>query len=233
MNTDQDLNLTKERSYERLRDTVIGAGDGLTIPFALAAGLSNVVESNQVIVTAGIIALAAGSIAMGIGGISAVKTSRKEFHYDLKKKYETLEEKDQDEKQEIKSFFNQLGLSETMQVQATEELSKDKKNWDDFINKYGYALNQPQKGKAARSGINIALSYIAGGIIPLIPYMLTTNISNAFKISVAVTLVCLFISGWAKSRFTGEQSVSSAFRMMLTGATAAAAAYIVARIFMG
>ena len=233
MNTEQELNLTQEKNYERLRDIVIGTGDGLTIPFALAAGLSNVVESNQVIVTAGIITLAAGSIAMGIGGISAAKSSRKEFHHDLKKKYETLEERDQDEKQEVKSFFNQLGLSEAMQLQATEELSKDKKNWEDFIHKYGSALHQPEKGKATRSGINIALSYIAGGIIPLIPYMLTTNISTAFKISVAVTLICLFVSGWAKSRFTGEQSWSAAFRMMLTGATAAAAAYIVAKIFMG
>ena len=96
MNTEQELNLTQEKNYERLRDIVIGTGDGLTIPFALAAGLSNVVESNQVIVTAGIIALAAGSIAMGIGGVSAAKSSRKEFHHDLKKKYETLEERDND-----------------------------------------------------------------------------------------------------------------------------------------
>lgn len=233
MNKDHNLNLTQERNYERLRDIIIGTSDGLTIPFALAAGLSKVVESNNVIVAAGIIAVAAGSIAMGIGGVSAAHSTRKEFHHDLKKKYETLEEMDHDEKQEVKNFFNQLGLSESLQEHATEELSKDKKNWEEFIKKYEPSLIQPEKGKATRSGINIALSYIIGGFIPLLPYLFIANTSNAFNISVAVTLICLFVSGWMKSRFTGERSFSAAFRMMLTGATAAAAAYIVARIFMG
>lgn len=233
MNRSQELNLKQERNYDRLRDIVIGMGDGLTIPFALSAGLSKVVESNNVIVAAGIIAVAAGSVAMGIGGVSAAHSSRKEFHYDLKKKYETLEEMDHSEKQEVKNFFNQLGLSESLQEHAAEELSKDKKNWEEFIKKYEPSLIQPEKRKATRSGINIALSYIIGGIIPLIPYLFIANISIAFNISVAITLVCLFVSGWMKSRFTGERSWSAAFRMMLTGATAAAAAYIVARIFMG
>ncbi len=233
MNTTQELNLKHERSYDRLRDIVIGMGDGLTIPFALSAGLSNVVESNNVIVAAGIIAVVAGAIAMGVGGVSAAKTTQKEYHHNLKQEYDTLEEMDSHEKQEVKNFFGHLGLSETMQVQATEELSRDKKYWEEFIKKYEPSLIRPENGKASRSGITIALSYIIGGIIPLIPYLLISNISIAFQISVALTLVCLFVSGWMKSRFTGERSWSAAFRMMLTGATAAAAAYIVARIFMG
>lgn len=232
MDTARELELKQDRSYERLRDIVIGMGDGLTIPFAIAAGLSRVVESNNVIVATGIIAVAAGSIAMGIGGVSATNASRKEFHHDLKKKYDTLDEMDNSEKQEVKNFFNQLGLSESLQEHATEELSRDKKNWEEFIKKYEPSLIQPEKGKATHSGFTIALSYIIGGLIPLTPYFLVNNISTAFNISIAVTLFCLFISGWLKSRFTGEKSWAGGFRMMLTGATAAAAAFIVAKIFM-
>jgi VIT1/CCC1 family predicted Fe2+/Mn2+ transporter len=219
------------QSSDVLRDIVIGMSDGLTVPFALAAGLSGAVESSSIIVIAGIAEIAAGSIAMGLGGYLAGQTERDHYASELKREYDEVERVPEIEKQEVRDFFKQIGLSEEVQSKATEEIAKDKKQWVDFMMKYELGLDEPDPKRAGKSALNIGLSYIAGGIIPLAPYIFIQNSTQALRISVVATLVCLFIFGYFKSKMTGVQPLWGAIKVTLIGAVAAAAAFGVAKLF--
>ena len=218
-------------SSDFLRDVVIGMSDGLTVPFALAAGLTGAVANSSIVVIAGIAEIVAGSIAMGLGGYLAGKTEQDHFNSELKREYEEVERIPEMEKKEVQDFFEIIGLSKEIQIKATEEISKDKKQWVDFMMKFELGLAKPDPKRATKSALNIGLSYAVGGIIPLSPYFFIENSSEALKFSVVATLVCLFIFGYFKSKITGIPAFSGAFKVMLTGALAAAAAYGVALLF--
>lgn len=218
-------------SSDFLRDVVIGMSDGLTVPFALAAGLTGAVANSSIVVIAGIAEIVAGSIAMGLGGYLAGKTEQDHFNSELKREYEEVERIPEMEKKEVQDFFENIGLSKEIQIKATEEISKDKKQWVDFMMKFELGLAKPDPKRATKSALNIGLSYAVGGIIPLSPYFFIENSSEALKFSVVATLVCLFIFGYFKSKITGIPAFSGAFKVMLTGALAAAAAYGVALLF--
>lgn len=219
------------QSSALLRDIVIGMSDGLTVPFALAAGLSGAVDNSDIIVIAGIAEIAAGSIAMGLGGYLAGKTEQDHYKSELKREYDEVERVPEREKQEVREFFEQIGLSEEIQNRATEEIAMDKRQWVDFMMKYELGLDEPDPKRAAKSALNIGLSYVAGGIIPLSPYFFIHSSTGALKISVAATLVCLFVFGFLKSRVTGVQPFLGAIRVTLIGALAAGAAFGVASLF--
>lgn len=214
-----------------LRDVVIGMSDGLTVPFALAAGLSGAVSSTGIIVIAGIAEIAAGSIAMGLGGYLAGKTEIDHYNSELKREYEEVELVPEKEKEEVREFFGNLGLSEEVQKQAAEEIAKDKKKWVDFMMKYELGLDVPDPKRATKSALNIGLSYVVGGLVPLSPYFFTDVPVEALKYSAIVTLICLFVFGYFKSRMTGVHPLKGALKVMLIGAVAASAAYGVAKIF--
>lgn len=216
-----------------LTDIVIGMSDGLTVPFALAAGLSGAVSSTGIIVIAGIAEIAAGSIAMGLGGYLAGKTEIDHYNSELKREYEEVELVPEKEKEEVREFFGNLGLSEEVQQQAVEEIAKDKKKWVDFMMKYELGLDKPDPKRATKSALNIGLSYVVGGLVPLSPYFFTDTPIVALKYSAIVTLICLFIFGYFKSRMTGVHPLKGAFKVMLIGAVAASAAFGVAKIFEG
>lgn len=224
---------THLKSSDFLRDIVIGMSDGLTVPFALAAGLSGAVDNSSIIVIAGIAEIAAGSIAMGLGGYLAGKTEQDHYNSELKREFYEVDNLRQREIEETKEFFANIGLSESLQSQATEEIAQDKKRWVDFMMKYELGLDKPDPARAKKSAINIGLSYIAGGIIPLSPYFFITDSTEALKISVIATLICLFIFGYLKSKFTGVHKLSGGLRVMLIGAIAAGAAFGVAKILEG
>lgn len=214
-----------------LTDIVIGMSDGLTVPFALAAGLSGAVSSTGIIVIAGIAEIAAGSIAMGLGGYLAGKTEIDHYNSELKREYEEVELVPEKEKEEVREFFGNLGLSEEVQHQAVEEIAKDKKKWVDFMMKYELGLDKPDPKRATKSALNIGLSYAVGGLVPLTPYFFTNTPLDALKYSATITLICLFIFGYFKSRMTGVHPLKGALKVMLIGAVAASAAYGVAKIF--
>lgn len=219
------------KSSDLLRDIVIGMSDGLTVPFALAAGLSGAIVSSNIIVIAGIAEIAAGSIAMGLGGYLAGKTEQDHYKSEVKREYYEVEHLREVELAETKEFFAGLGLSEKIQQEATEELVQDKDRWVDFMMKHELGLEKPDPKRATKSALNIGLSYIAGGIIPLSPYFFITDSTQALKISVVATLLCLFIFGYFKSKVTGQNPWNGALRVTLIGAIAAAAAFGVAKIF--
>lgn len=217
-------------SSAALRDIVIGMSDGLTVPFALAAGLSGVITSSDIIVVAGIAEIAAGSIAMGLGGYLAGKTEQDHYKSELKREYDEVERLPEREKQEVRDFFKQIGLSAEIQEKATEEIAKDKKQWVDFMMKYELGLDEPHPKRATKSALNIGLSYVAGGIIPLSPYFFISNSTKALPISVVATMICLFVFGYFKSRMTGIAPFSGAIKVTMIGAVAAAAAFGIAKL---
>jgi vacuolar iron transporter family protein len=216
-----------------LSDIVIGMSDGLTVPFALAAGLSGAVDSTNIIVIAGIAEIAAGSIAMGLGGYLSGKTEQDHYNNEVKREYYEVENLRHREIAETKEFFANLGLSEELQEQATEEVAKDKDKWVEFMMKYELGLDKPDPKRATKSAMNIGLSYVAGGLVPLSPYFFVDSPSTGLKFSVVFTLICLFIFGWFKSKITGVHPFWGALKVMMIGAMAAAAAFGVAKIFEG
>ena len=224
---------THLKSSDFLRDVVIGMSDGLTVPFALAAGLSGAVDSSNIIVIAGIAEIAAGSIAMGLGGYLAGKTEQDHYNSEVKREHYEVENLRHREIQETKEFFANIELSPEVQDKATEEISRDKERWVDFMMKYELGLEKPDPKRATKSALNIGLSYVAGGIIPLSPYFFIDNSVDALQYSVIATLICLFVFGYFKSRITGVNAWWGATRVMMIGAVAAAAAFGVAKLFEG
>src|SRR6188472_813217 len=184
------------KSTDFLRDIVIGMSDGLTVPFALAAGLSGAVSNSSIIVIAGIAEICAGSIAMGLGGYLSGKTEQDHYTSEIKREYDEVENLREVEIAETKEFFANIGLSPALQDQATEEIARDKDRWVDFMMKYELGLDKPDPKRATKSALNIGLSYIVGGIIPLSPYFFIDTSLEALEISVVATLVCLFVFGY-------------------------------------
>ena len=216
-----------------LRDIVIGMSDGLTVPFALAAGLSGAVSSSTIIVIAGIAEICAGSIAMGLGGYLAGKTEQDHYNSEQKREYDEVENLRHKELEETKEFFASIGLSAALQEQATAEIAQDKHRWVNFMMKYELGLEKPNPRRATNSALNIGLSYVAGGIIPLSPYFFISNATEALEISVVATLICLFVFGYFKSKLTGVNPWMGAIKVTLIGAVAAAAAFGVAKLIEG
>jgi VIT1/CCC1 family predicted Fe2+/Mn2+ transporter len=221
------------KSSDLLTDVVIGMSDGLTVPFALAAGLSGAVNNTSIIVIAGIAEIAAGSIAMGLGGYLAGKTEQDHYNSELKREYYEVDNLREREIAETKEFFAGIGLSEELQNKATEEIARDKKQWVDFMMKYELGLDKPDPKRATKSALNIGLSYVAGGLVPLCPYFFVESPTEGLKYSVLVTLLCLFVFGYFKSKITGVNAWWGAIRVMLIGAAAAGAAFGVAKLFEG
>ncbi|MBK7608050.1 MAG: VIT1/CCC1 transporter family protein [Saprospiraceae bacterium] len=221
------------KSSQALSDVVIGMSDGLTVPFALAAGLSGAVDTSSIILIAGIAEIAAGSIAMGLGGYLAGKTEQEHYQSERKREYYEIEHLRQREIEETKEFFAHLGLSEELQNRATEEISQNPDRWVDFMMKYELDLEAPDPRRATKSALNIGLAYIAGGIIPLSPYFFIDDSITALKYSVVATLICLFVFGYVKSKITGVNPWLGALKVMSIGALAAAAAFGISKLFEG
>lgn len=234
MNTTRELHVEPHlSSSELLTDIVIGMSDGLTVPFALAAGLSGAVDSTHVIIIAGIAEIAAGSIAMGLGGYLAGKTEQDHYYSELKRENYEVDHMAEEERNEVKKVFERWGLSETLQQQAVQEITRDKEKWVDFMMKHELDLNEPDPKRARRSAFNIGISYIVGGLVPLSPYFLIADPINALKASSLITLLCLYIFGYFKSKITGVNPWSGGLKIMLTGAVAAAAAFAIAKLVEG
>lgn len=214
---------------ETVRDIVIGMSDGLTVPFALAAGLTGAVSSSNVIIIAGLAEIAAGSIAMGLGGFLAARGDME--HYISERKREELEikEKTQAEKEEVMNVLKTYGLTQEESTPIVEALSKRPKAWIDFMMRFELGLEEPDPKRALTSALTIAVSYIVGGLIPLSPYIFIPVARNALVVSVIATLLALLIFGYIKGFFTGTNPIRSGLQTALIGGLAAGAAFLIAR----
>lgn len=206
--------------------------DGLTVPFALAAGLSGAVASNEIVVTAGLAEIVAGSIAMGLGGYLAARSERDHYVSEFDREWREIHEIPQHEEREVEEIFETYGLSSMEIRPIVEALKKRPKQWVDFMMRFELGLEKPNPRRALKSAITIGGSYIVGGILPLLPYMLTSHSKEALGFSVGVTLVALSAFGYVKGRFTGLKPFRSALQTVCVGALAGAAAYFLA-IWLG
>lgn len=214
---------------EVIRDVVIGMSDGLTVPFALAAGLSGAVASSGIIVTAGLAEIAAGSIAMGLGGFLAARSDAEHYQSERVREQREVIELPDVELAETSEVFEEYGLTAEEIAPILRQFQAKPEAWVDFMMRFELGLEEPNPRRALSSAFTIAGSYIAGGFIPLAPYMLASNVKEALSGSVAVTLVALAIFGYVKGRFTGMNALRSAFQTVLIGGLAAAAAFGIAR----
>jgi VIT1/CCC1 family predicted Fe2+/Mn2+ transporter len=214
---------------EVIRDIVIGMSDGLTVPFALAAGLSGAVSSTAIIITAGLAEIAAGSIAMGLGGYLAARSDAEHYASERQREHQEVHEKPEAERAEVLEVFTSYGLTPEQSAPVVEALSKNPKAWVDFMMRFELGLEEPNPKRALTSALTIALSYIVGGLVPLFPYMLFPVATTALPVSVVATLIALMIFGSIKGHFTGAKPLRSALQTALIGGLAAAAAFLIAR----
>jgi VIT1/CCC1 family predicted Fe2+/Mn2+ transporter len=218
-------------STETVRDVVIGMSDGLTVPFALAAGLSGAKIGTSVVVLAGLAEIAAGSIAMGLGGYLAARTDQEHYASELQREIDETREKPEQEAAEVAEVFKNWGLSDEQIGPIVTAIRSDLKRWVDFMMRYELGLEEPDPKRALRSAATIAVSYIAGGFIPLAPYFFMDDIQKSLVASIVVTLTALAIFGCIKARFTGIPMWRGGFQTTLIGGVAAAAAFGIARLF--
>jgi VIT1/CCC1 family predicted Fe2+/Mn2+ transporter len=215
---------------ETVRDIVIGMSDGLTVPFALAAGLSGAVDSTSLIITAGLAEVAAGAIAMGLGGYLAARTDAEHFVGERTREERETRELPETEAAEVAQVFRAYGLPEETVTAVVGAIRSDRKRWVDFMIKFELGMSEPDPSRARNSALTIALSYVAGGLIPLAPYFLLQSVQAALIGSVMVTVVALFVFGFIKGRFTTNRPVRSAWQTVLVGSVAATAAFTIARM---
>ncbi len=216
---------------ETIRDIVIGMADGLTVPFALAAGLSSAVNSNSIILTAGAAEIVAGSIAMGLGGYLAGKTEIEHYDSELKREYSEIKTHYETERKEVKEIFAGYGLSTESQEMIINEMVKDPDKWVEFMMKFELGLEKPDINRARQSARNIGLAYIVGGIVPLSAYAFTDTPERGLLYSAIITVACLLFFGYFKSKATGQEPVKGALRTTMIGILAGAAAYWCAKLF--
>lgn len=216
---------------ETVRDIVIGMSDGLTVPFALAAGLSGAAASTHIVVTAGLAEIAAGSIAMGLGGYLAAKTDFEHYTSERKREFREIDTVPGQEAQEVSEIFQNFGLSRDQVEPLVNAIRNSPTQWVDFMMRFELGLEPPNPKRARQSAFTIAFAYIVGGLVPLMPYILLPTASLALQVSVVLTLLALFLFGYIKGRFTGLRPLMSGFQTLLIGGLSATAAFLLAQLF--
>lgn len=214
---------------QTVRDLVIGTADGLTVPFALAAGLSGAVAANPLIVTAGLAEIAAGCVAMGLGGYLAARTDADHYATERRREEEETQRYPDREKWEVAAILHRYGLKGEALRQAVDAIAADRRKWVDFMMRFELELIEPEPGRAGRSAAAIGGAYVVGGLIPLAPYMVFAETKPALLLSCAITGVALLGFGWLKATATGLPALRGAAQTLLIGGVAAAVAYVVAK----
>jgi VIT1/CCC1 family predicted Fe2+/Mn2+ transporter len=212
-----------------VRDIIIGMSDGLTVPFALTAGLSGVLNTNHLIIVSGLSEIAAGCISMGLGGYLAGESEVEHYDTELKREYSEIESVPNIELKEVQDILINLGVEEPLSKQVALQISKDKNRWADFMMKLELNMERPAKNRAAKSAGTIALSYLVGGFIPLFPYIIFSDSKTGFNVSCVVTIMALIVFGYFKSTMTGQPVIKGTLKIALTGIIAATAAYLLAK----
>ncbi|PRQ41035.1 putative Ccc1 family protein [Rosa chinensis] len=226
------LSQHKEKHFtagEIVRDIIIGVSDGLTVPFALAAGLSGANATSSIVLTAGVAEVAAGAISMGLGGYLAAKSEADHYVRELRREQEEIVNVPDTEAAEVAEILAEYGIEHHEYTPVVNALRKNPQAWLDFMMKFELGLEKPDPRRALHSALTIAISYILGGVVPLIPYMFIPRAREALAGSVVLTLAALLIFGYAKGYFTGSKPFKSAFQTALIGAIASAAAFGMAK----
>ena len=225
--THRELHFT---SSNFVRDVVIGMSDGLTVPFALAAGLSGAIANTRFIVIGGLAEIAAGAIAMGLGGYLAARGDAEHYEQEREREYHEIKEIPEEEKAEVSRVFQNYGLTAQESQPVVEALSKRPDAWVDFMMRFELGLEEPDPKRAVTSAGTIAASYVAGGLIPLSPYIVLGNAYRGLIFSAAVTLAALAVFGFIKGKYTGSRALRSAAQTVVIGGVAATVAFALAKL---
>jgi predicted membrane protein (TIGR00267 family) len=212
-----------------VKDIIIGMADGLTVPFALTAGLSGVLNTNHLIIVSGLAEITAGCISMGLGGFLAGQSEVEHYDTELQREYSEIESVPLVELKEVEDIFIKMGVEKNLSKEVAIQVSKDKNLWVDLMMKLELMMEKPAKNRAAISAVTISVSYLAGGFIPLFPYIITNNSTTGFYVSCIVTILALIIFGFFKSKMTGRPLVMGTIKVAVTGIVAAAAAFLLAK----
>lgn len=215
---------------DTVRDLVIGVADGLTVPFALAAGLSGVVTTTNLVVTAGVAEMAAGAIAMGLGGYLAARTDDQHYGAELQRETSEIEQSPAHEKAEVAEILVKYGIPPAHVNTVVESIAADRTRWLDFMMRFELGLEKPHRNRASQSAVTIGGAYLLGGLIPLLPYMLTSNVQVALTFSIGLTLIALLAFGAGKATWIGTPVLKGGIQTAAVGGTAAAVAFLVARL---
>ena len=218
---------------DTVRDVIIGMSDGLTVPFALAAGISGAIAASHIVVTAGIAELAAGGISMGLGGYLAARSDVDHYESERRREHEETNDVPDEERREIEAIFAGYGISGDPLKQLVDTVTADKKHWVDFMMRFELGLEKPDPRRAPLSALRIGGSYVIGGLLPLVPYMLVPRSQQALWGSIVVTFIALVLFGALKGKFTGTNVVRSAVETAAIGGVAAAVAFALARLVSG
>lgn len=218
---------------DAVRDVIIGMSDGLTVPFALAAGISGAIAASHIVVTAGIAELAAGGISMGLGGYLAARSDVDHYESERRREFAETDDVPDEERREIEAIFAGYGIHGEPLKQLVDTVTSDKKHWVDFMMRFELGLEKPDPRRAPLSAMRIGGSYVIGGLLPLFPYMLVPRSQQALWGSIVVTFVALVLFGGLKGKFTGSSVVRSALETAAIGGVAAAVAFALARLVSG
>jgi len=222
-------NETRSKNSNLVKDIIIGMSDGLTVPFALTAGLSGVLNTTHLIIVSGLSEIAAGCISMGLGGYLAGESEVEHYDSELKREFSEIETVPELELKEVEDILIKMGVEEVLSKQVALQISKDKNRWADFMMKLELEMEKPAKNRAAKSATTIALSYLVGGFIPLFPYIIIQDSKHALYVSCIVTILALMIFGYFKSKVTGQPLIKGTFKVTVTGIIAATAAFLLAK----
>jgi len=212
-----------------VKDIIIGMSDGLTVPFALTAGLSGVLNTNHLIIVSGLAEITAGCISMGLGGYLAGQSEVDHYETELKREYDEIESVPFVELKEVEDIFTELGVSPSLSKRVALQVSRNKSQWAELMMKLELKIEEPAKNRAATSAGTIAVSYLVGGFIPLSPYILFSDNATGFNVSCIVTILALVIFGYFKSKMTGQPLVKGTLKVAVTGIIAAGAAFLLAK----
>lgn len=213
-----------------MRDVVIGMSDGLTVPFALAAGISGAIASSRIVVTAGIAEVAAGAIAMALGGYLAARTDLEHYRSEERRERDEVVRIPEAERREVQTILESYGLEDETLLAATRAITTNRDKWVGFMMRQELGLESPDPKRAFASGATIGASYIIGGLIPLLPYMLLPDSAKGLIVSAVVTMAALLLFGAVKGKLTGASPLISAIQTVLIGGVASAVAFGLAKL---
>src|SRR5213594_1710526 len=200
-----------------VRDLILGMSDGLTTPFALAAGLVGASTSNLLVVIGGVAEIAAGAISMGLGGYLAAQSQAETYRSEHAREMHETEVMPAEERAEVWRIFRNYGLRGRALEQATNAVTAERDAWVRFMMREELGLEEPEPSAALWSAARIAGAYVVAGLIPLFPYAFRIPIGRALLASVIVTGVALAVFGAVKGRYTGASAVRSAMQTLVIG----------------
>jgi len=216
-----------------VRDIVIGMSDGLTVPFALAAGLAGAVSNHWLVVIAGLSEISAGAIAMGLGGYLAARSDVDSYAAELAREQREIIELPEREREEVRDIFLSYGVDGSALDAAVAAITAQPESWLRFMMREELGLDAPDPKRALRSGLTIGMAYIAGGMVPLFPYFFPLGVHRSLLISAAISLIALAVFGAVKAHFTGIAPIRGSAQTVLLGGAAAGVAYVLATLISG